>query len=156
MSYEGRLGELGITLPGPFAPHAPLVGCVRYDGTVRTSGALPRDAEGTIATPGILGGGVATAAGVESARLAALNALSLVRDAVGSLDVVRQVLTMTVFVACTADFGEIPDVADGASRVLVDIFGDAGRHTRSAIGVASLPRHAPVEVELTVAVRESR
>lgn len=69
------------------------------------------------------------------------------------MDAVERVLTMTVFVAATPEFDDLPAVADGASRVLVELFGDTGRHTRSAIGVARLPRGAPVEVELTVAVR---
>jgi enamine deaminase RidA (YjgF/YER057c/UK114 family) len=84
-----------------------------------------------------------------------LNALSVLRDALGSLDRIERLLTMTVFIACVDDFVEQPAVADGASRVLEKVFGAAGRHTRSAIGVAALPRGAPVEVELTVAVKEA-
>jgi enamine deaminase RidA (YjgF/YER057c/UK114 family) len=80
----------------------------------------------------------------------------LLRAALGSLDRIDRVLTMTVFVACSDDFVEQPAVADGASRVLTDVFGSAGRHTRSAIGVASLPRGAPVEVEVTVALKPKR
>jgi enamine deaminase RidA (YjgF/YER057c/UK114 family) len=155
VSHEARLTELGIQLPGPFAPHEPLLGCVLFAGVARTSGALPRDVEGTIEWHGVLGRDVPLARGVESAGLAAMNALSLLRAGLGSLDAVERVLSMTVYVACTHDFGELPSVADGASKALVDIFGDAGHHTRAAIGVAALPRGAPVEVELTVAVRTS-
>jgi enamine deaminase RidA (YjgF/YER057c/UK114 family) len=72
----------------------------------------------------------------------------------GTLDVIERVLTMTVFIACTPEFVEQPKVADGASSALVRLFGDAGRHSRSAIGVAALPRGAPVEVEVTAALRE--
>jgi enamine deaminase RidA (YjgF/YER057c/UK114 family) len=93
------------------------------------------------------------ARGVESAGLAAMNALSLLRAGLGTLDSVERLLGLTVYIACTPEFAELPAVADGASTVLVDVFGDAGRHTRSAIGVVTLPRGAPVEVELRAAVR---
>jgi len=153
VSHEARLTQLRIQLPGPFAPHEPLVGCFQFNGVARTSGALPRDLEGRIAWPGHLGRDVPVDRGIECAGLAAMNALSLLRAGLGSLDQVWQVLSMTVYVACTPEFDRIPDVADGASKVLVDILGDAGKHTRSAIGVVALPRKAPVEVELTAAVR---
>jgi enamine deaminase RidA (YjgF/YER057c/UK114 family) len=105
---------------------------------------------------GILGRDVPTTRGAECARLAALNAVSLLRSHLGTLDAIERILTMTVFVACVPDFVEQPAVADGASRVLQEIFGVAGRHTRSAIGVAALPRGAPVEVEIAAALRTDR
>jgi enamine deaminase RidA (YjgF/YER057c/UK114 family) len=151
--HDARLGELGITLPGPFPPHDPLDPVVVHGGTARTSGCLPRDAAGSFQT-GLLGRDVTRAEGAECAALCAQNALSLLRAALGSLDRIERVLTMTVFIACTDDFVEQPAVADGASRVFADVFGSAGRHTRSAIGVAALPRGAPVEVEVTVALKE--
>jgi enamine deaminase RidA (YjgF/YER057c/UK114 family) len=77
----------------------------------------------------------------------------VLRESLGSLDRIERVLTVTGFVACTPDFDQQPAVVDGASRVLAEIFGDAGRHTRSAIGVAALPRGGAVEIEITVAVR---
>ena len=156
MSHEARLTELGIQLPGPFPPHDPLDAVVVHGGTARTSGALPRNAEGMLYAEGILGRDVPTARGAECARLAALNAVSLLRSHLGTLDAIERILTMTVFVACVPDFVEQPAVADGASRVLQEIFGVAGRHTRSAIGVAALPRGAPVEVEITAALRTDR
>ena len=124
---------------------------VIHGGTARTSGCLPRDAEGHFAT-GLLGRDVTTAQGAECAGLCAQNALSLLRAELGSLDAIERVLTMTVYVACTDDFVEQPAVGDGASQVLEQVFGAAGRHTRSAIGVAALPRGAPVEVEVIVAL----
>jgi enamine deaminase RidA (YjgF/YER057c/UK114 family) len=151
--HDARLAELGITLPGPFPPHDPLDAVVIHSGTARTSGCLPRDAEGNFQI-GIVGRDLTALEAAECAGLCAQNAVSLLRTALGSLDRVQRVLTMTVFVACSDDFVEQPSVADGASRVLTDIFGDAGRHTRSAIGVAALPRGAPVEVEVTVALVE--
>jgi enamine deaminase RidA (YjgF/YER057c/UK114 family) len=153
MSYEARLGELGITLPGPFPPHDPLDPVVVFGGTARTSGCLPRNADGVLHATGLLGRDVDTATGTECAAWCALNALSLLRSELGSLDRVERVLTVTGFVACTGDFAEQPTVVDGASRVLADVFGAAGRHTRSAVGVA-LPRRGPVEIEVTVALRD--
>ncbi|HEY8216509.1 MAG TPA: RidA family protein [Acidimicrobiia bacterium] len=152
MSFEARLRELGMTLPGPFPPHDPLDGVVVHRRTARTSGCLPRTAEGDLRATGTLGVDVTTADGVECAALCVQNALSLLRAELGGLDGIERALTMTVFMACTEAFVEQPAVADGASQVLVDVFGAAGRHTRSAIGVAALPRGAPVEVELTVAL----
>jgi enamine deaminase RidA (YjgF/YER057c/UK114 family) len=150
VSHEARLAELGIELPGPFPPHDPLDAVVVHGATARTSGSLPRTADGVLVAEGILGREITTAA-----RLAALNAVSLLRAHLGSVDAIDRILTMTVFVACDADFREQPAVADGASRVLEELFGDAGRHTRSAIGVAALPRGAPVEVEITAALRSN-
>jgi enamine deaminase RidA (YjgF/YER057c/UK114 family) len=91
-------------------------------------------------------------AGAVAAEVCALNALAVLHDALGTLDRVERVLTVTGYVASTPDFHEQPAVVDGASRVLHAVFGDAGRHTRSAIGVAALPRGGAVEIEVTVAV----
>ena len=153
--FDARLEELGLKLPGPFPPHDPLDAVVVHRGTARTSGCLPRDADGRFAT-GLLGRDVTTTDGAACAELCAQNAVSLLRAALGSLDAIERVLTVTVFIACASDFVEQPVVADGASAMLVSLFGDAGRHSRSAIGVAALPRGAPVEIEVTVALREER
>jgi enamine deaminase RidA (YjgF/YER057c/UK114 family) len=154
MSYDARVGELGIELPGPFPPHDPLDAVVVFNGSARTSGCLPRNAGGVLHATGLLGRDVSTEVGTECARWCALNALSLLRAELGTLDRVERVLTVTGFVACTGDFAEQPTVVDGASRLLHDLFGAAGRHTRSAIGVAALPRRGPVEIEVTVALRD--
>jgi enamine deaminase RidA (YjgF/YER057c/UK114 family) len=151
-SHDARLAELGLTLPGPFVPHDPLVGVVVHAGTARTSGCLPRNADGVLHATGTVGREVALGIGVECAALCAQNALSLLRAELGSLDTIARALTMTVFIACVEGFVDQPAVADGASAVLTKVLGDAGRHSRSAIGVAALPRGAPVEVELTVAL----
>ncbi|HSO96684.1 MAG TPA: RidA family protein [Acidimicrobiia bacterium] len=153
--FDARLEELGLRLPGPFLPHDPLDAVVVHRGTARTSGCLPRDADGRFVT-GLLGRDVTTADGAACADLCAQNAVSVLRAALGSLDVIERVLTVTVFIACVADFVEQPAVADGASALLVRLFGDHGRHSRSAIGVAALPRGAPVEIEVTVALRAER
>ena len=103
----------------------------------------------------MLGAGVSVEDGHEAARVSALNALAVLRDALGSLDRMVRVVRVTGFVASAPGFDAQPAVVDGASRVLHDVFGDAGRHTRSAIGVAALPRGAAVEIELTVAIRSA-
>ncbi|HTT87795.1 MAG TPA: RidA family protein [Acidimicrobiales bacterium] len=151
---ETRLRELGLRLHGPHPPHDPLDAVVVHDGVARTSGQLPR-IDGRLTCTGTLGDDVDVAAGAAAAEVCALNALAVLNHALGSLDRVARVLTVTGYVASTPDFHEQPAVVDGASRVLHAVFGDAGRHTRSAIGVAALPRGGAVEIEVTVAVHPS-
>jgi enamine deaminase RidA (YjgF/YER057c/UK114 family) len=149
---RARLSELGLVLHGPHPPHDPLDAVVVHDGVARTSGQLPR-IEGALTCVGTLGRDVSVEEGKEAAAVCALNALSVLEVALGSLDRVERVLTVTGFVASAPDFHDQPTVVDGASRVLADVFGEAGRHTRSAVGVAALPRGGAVEIEVTVAVR---
>jgi len=153
--FEARLEALGVGLPGPFPPHDPLDAVVVHGGTARTSGCLPRDPDGQFPV-GLLGRELTTTDGASAAECCAWNAVSLLRAALGSLDRIERVLTVSVFIACVDGFAEQPQVADGASHALVHLFGEAGRHSRSAIGVAALPRKAPVEVEVTVALRKDR
>jgi enamine deaminase RidA (YjgF/YER057c/UK114 family) len=148
---RARLAELGLTLHGPHPPHDPLDAVVVHDGVARTSGQLPRVA-GELTCLGRLGDTVTVAEGQAAAAVCALNALAVLEAALGSLDRIERVLTVTGYVSSAPDFHEQPTVVDGASRVLADVFGDAGRHTRSAIGVAALPRNGAVEIEVTVAV----
>lgn len=126
---------------------------VIHAGIARTSGQLPR-VDGELICVGRLGEEVTVDEGYEAARVCALNALSVLKAALGTLDRIERVLTVTGFVACSPTFHQQPAVVDGASHVLRDIFGDAGRHTRSAIGVAALPRGGAVEIEVAVAVRD--
>jgi enamine deaminase RidA (YjgF/YER057c/UK114 family) len=151
-TVRARLAELGLTLHGPHPPHDPLDAVVVHDGVARTSGQLPR-IEGRLTCLGRLGDTVTVDEGREAAAVCALNALAVLEAALGSLDRVERVLTLTGYVASAPDFHEQPTVVDGASKVLADVFGDAGRHSRSAIGVAALPRGGAVEIEVTVAVR---
>ena len=153
MGATARLAELGIVLPGPYPPHDPLDAVVIHGGRARTSGQLPRDLDGVIVHQGRLGDEVTVEAGADAARWCALNALSVLRDAIGDLDRVERVLTVLGFVACTPGFVQQPQVVDGASRLLADVFGELGRHSRSAIGVAALPRGGAVEIEVEVAIR---
>ena len=150
---EARLAELGVTLPGPHPPHDPLDAVVVHNGVARTSGQLPR-IDNRLICMGLVGTDVTVKDAYDAAGLCALNALSVLRVALGSLDRIERVLHLTGYVACGPRFVEQPAVVDGASRVLHDVFGPAGRHTRSAIGVASLPRGGSVEVELTVALAD--
>jgi enamine deaminase RidA (YjgF/YER057c/UK114 family) len=146
-----RLAELGLTLHGPHPPHDPLDAVVVHDGVARTSGQLPR-IDGKLTCLGRLGDDVTVEQGREAAAVCALNALAVLEVALGSLDRISRVLTVTGFVSSAPDFHEQPAVIDGASKVLADVFGEAGRHTRSAVGVAALPRDGAVEIEVTVAL----
>jgi enamine deaminase RidA (YjgF/YER057c/UK114 family) len=146
-----RLAELGLTLHGPHPPHDPLDAVVVHEGVARTSGQLPR-IEGKLTCLGRLGDDVTVEQGRQAAAVCALNALAVLEAALGSLDRISRVLTVTGFVSSAPDFHEQPAVIDGASKVLADVFGEAGRHTRSAVGVAALPRDGAVEIEVTVAL----
>jgi enamine deaminase RidA (YjgF/YER057c/UK114 family) len=151
---SARLAELGLTLHGPHPPHDPLDAVVIHQGIARTSGQLPR-IDGRLTCLGRLGDDVTVEAGRAAAAVCALNALAVLEDALGSLDRIARVLTVTGYVSSAPDFHEQPAVVDGASQVLADVFGEAGRHTRSAIGVAALPRDGAVEIEVTVALSDS-
>jgi enamine deaminase RidA (YjgF/YER057c/UK114 family) len=149
---QQRLDSMGISLPGPHPPHDPLDAVVVHGDRARTSGQLPRDHDGVLVHPGVLGAGVTVEDGAEAARWCALNALSVLRMELGDLDRVERVLTVLGFVASAPGFAEQPAVVDGASAVLHDVFGPAGRHSRSAVGVAALPRGGAVEIEVEVAI----
>lgn len=148
---RARVEELGLRLHGPHPPHDPLDAVVVHGGVARTSGQLPR-IDGQLTCIGTLGQTVTVDEGAAAAAVCALNALAVLESELGTLDRVIRVLSVTGFVASAPDFHRQPDVIDGASAVLFDIFGQAGRHTRSAIGVAALPRGGAVEIELTVAI----
>ncbi len=148
---RSRLAELGLRLHGPHPPHDPLDAVVVHGGVARTSGQLPR-VDGELTCIGTLGQTVSVEEGAAAAAICALNALAVLEVALGTLDRVDRVLTVTGYVASAPDFHRQPDVVDGASAVLFDVFGEAGRHTRSAVGVAALPRGGAVEIEVTVAV----
>lgn len=150
---RARLAALGLELHGPHPPHDPLDAVVVHGGVARTSGQLPR-IEGVLTCTGTLGTSVTVEEGRAAAAVCALNALSVLEVAIGSLDRVERVLWLTGYVASHPDFHQQPAVVDGASTVLADVFGAAGRHTRSAIGVAALPRGGAVEIEMAVALAE--
>jgi enamine deaminase RidA (YjgF/YER057c/UK114 family) len=143
-----RLAELGLALPPVAAPVAAYVPAVRSGDHVYVSGQLPFVA-GALPATGKVGAGVTAEEAAGLARTCALNALAAVDDLVG-LDSVAQVVKVTGFVASAPDFTGQPAVLNGASELFGAVFGDAGRHVRSAVGVAALPLDAPVEVELIV------
>ncbi len=150
-----RLAELGIELPAPAAPLASYVPAARTGDLVFTAGQLPL-LDGSLIAEGLVGRDVDAATAAACARQCALNALAAVRAEVGDLSLVVRVVKVVGFVACTPDFTGHPAVVNGASSVLQEIFGDAGVHARSAVGVASLPLGAPVEVEMVVQVASVR
>ena len=144
-SAVGRLRALGLALP-VVGPDSTYVNHRRVDSSIHVAGQLPyRD--GQLLGQGILGRNVELEQGRDHARHAPLNALAAAADAVGDLDRVR-IVQMLVFVASTPEFGEQSKVADAASELLVDVLGENGRHARTAIGVASLPRNSPVEIQM--------
>jgi enamine deaminase RidA (YjgF/YER057c/UK114 family) len=150
-SVSQRLAELGIELPPVPAPVASYVPAIRTGQYVFTSGQLPT-ADGALRTTGKVGAEVDPAEAARCARLCALNALAAVHALVG-IDSVVRVVKLVGFVASSPDFTGQPAVINGASDVLGEVFGEAGAHARSAVGVAVLPLDAPVEVELIVEVR---
>jgi enamine deaminase RidA (YjgF/YER057c/UK114 family) len=152
MNLEARLAELGIELPGSAAPGACYAAVVVDGGTAWVSGQLPREGEG-VTCVGKLGRDVSLEAAQAAARVAMLRALAALRDELGGLARVRQVLKLNVFVASAEGFCAQSQVSDGASRLLFDLFGpQRGRHARTSVGVAELPRNACLELDLTVAL----
>ena len=145
-----RLRALGLTLPDVVPPLAAYVPAVRSGSLVFTAGQLPF-ADGALLATGKVGSDVSVELAVDCARQAAFNALAALAGEVGGLDSIERIVKVTVFVAGASDFTDQPTVANGASDFLGTVFGDAGRHARSAVGVASLPLDAPVEVEVVAA-----
>ena len=151
MTATQRLAELGLTLPPVAAPVASYVPAVRTGDLVWTSGQLPF-VDGALAATGKVGSEVEAGRAQELARICALNALAAIAAEVGDLDAVRRVVKVVGFVASAPAFFGQPGVVNGASDLLAAVFGDSGRHARSAVGVAALPLDAPVEVEVVVEV----
>jgi enamine deaminase RidA (YjgF/YER057c/UK114 family) len=148
---EERLEALGLSIPEVAKPVAAYVPALRSGHHVFTSGQLPMR-EGQLMLTGKVGGEVSQEEAVECARQCGLNALAAVRAEVGELSAIKRIVKVVAFVASTPDFTGQPLVANGVSELLGEVFGDAGRHARSAVGVSVLPLDAPVEVELIVEV----
>jgi enamine deaminase RidA (YjgF/YER057c/UK114 family) len=148
-SPESRLEELGITLPAPPAPAGAYVPATRAGNLVFTAGQLPLEA-GEPTLRGKVGDTVSMDEAREAARLCAMNALAAASTQTGGVAGISRIVKVTGFVASAPGFNEQPQVLNGASEFLGDIFGDAGLHARSAVGVAELPMDVPVEVELVV------
>lgn len=154
MSFEQRITELGLNLPTAPKPVATYVPFAQVGNLLFLSGVVP-SRDGQIMYQGKLGREVSKVDGYEATKLTLLNALANIRLAVGSLDQVKRIVKMTGYVASHEGFREQPFVINGASDLLVEIFGDAGRHARVAVGVAELPLGVPVELELIVEVLPS-
>ena len=150
MTVIERLSELGITLPAVAAPVADYVPAIRVGDQVWTSGQLPF-VDGKLPAVGKLGADITVEQGADYARQAALNALAAV-DALVGINNVKRVLKIVGFVASANGFAEQPAVVNGASNLIGEIFGEAGAHARSAVGVAELPLSSPVEIEIIVEV----
>jgi enamine deaminase RidA (YjgF/YER057c/UK114 family) len=150
---ETRLSALGLSLPDVPAPLAAYVPAVRSGSYVYTSGQLPI-AGGELLAAGKVGAEVGVAEASALARTCALNALAAVVSVTGRLSAVQRIVKLTGFVASAPGFTDQPQVVNGASELLLEVFGEAGRHARSAVGVAVLPKDSPVEIELIAEVRD--
>ena len=148
-AVAARLAELGLTLPAVAKPVAAYIPSIVSGDLVYTAGQLPF-IDGALPATGKVGGDVTPEDAAGYARICALNALAAAEDAIGSLDRVTRVVKAVVFVASPPDFTGQPAVANGASQLLGEVFGEAGQHVRSAVGVAVLPLDSPVEVELVL------
>lgn len=153
MDIYARLQELGLELPKAPVPVASYV-VAKHSGDVVYASGQTGTVQGQLQHKGKLGRDVSILEGQESARLSVLNCLAAIESVIGDLNNIAEVVRLTGFVASAEGFGEQPAVIEGASRLLLDLFGEKGQHARSAIGVAELPFGAPVEVELIVRVDE--
>jgi enamine deaminase RidA (YjgF/YER057c/UK114 family) len=151
MDIEKRLKEFGITLPEPPKPVANYLPAVRTGNLLFVSGHGPYD-DGKTILSGKLGKELTIEEGYRTARSVALNCLASVKAVLGDLDKVKRVVKLLGMVNCTEDFKDQPKVINGASDLLVEVFGEAGRHARSAVGMQSLPNGIPVEIEMIVEV----
>ena len=152
MSFEARIKELGLIIPETPRPVANYVPAVQVGNLIFASGQIPT-VSGQLLMKGKLGRDLSIEQGQEAARTAILNTLAAVRSITGTLDVIKRIVKLNGWVASAEGFGDQPQVVNGASLLLEEIFGDAGKHARAAIGVAELPSGAPVELELIVEVQ---
>jgi enamine deaminase RidA (YjgF/YER057c/UK114 family) len=152
-SAEERLAALGLVLPKVSPPLAAYVPAVRTGDYVYTAGQLPV-VDGQLLATGKVGADIGAVEASALARTCALNALAAVASVTGGLDAIRRIVKVTGFVASAPSFTQQAQVINGASELLIEVFGDAGRHARSAVGMAVLPLDAPVEVELIAEVRD--
>lgn len=150
MKIEARLQSLGLLLPPPRAPAYAYQAVVVEGGLAWVSGQLPWAGEALRATGKL--GTIDLATGQDCARACVLSGLAVLAEALGNLDRVRRIVKVTGFVASAAGFNDQPKVLDAASNLFMEIFGEAGRHARSAVGVAELPRDVPVEIEFVAAI----
>ena len=146
-AIEKKLSDLGITLPTPAAPIANYVGTVRSGNLITVSGQLCFGDEGKLVASGQLGGSVSMEDGQKAARACAVNLIAQVKAAIGDLDKVVRVVRLGGFINSVPGYADGPKVMNGASDLMVEVFGDKGRHARSTVGVSALPVNAAVEIE---------
>ncbi|HWK97300.1 MAG TPA: RidA family protein [Pseudolabrys sp.] len=151
-AIDKKLSDLGITLPTPAAPIANYVACVRTGNVLTVSGQLCFGDEGKLVATGQLGGSVSMEDGQKAARACAVNLIAQVKAAIGDLDKVVRVVRLGGFINSAPGYTDGPKVMNGASDLMVEVFGDKGRHARSTVGVSALPANAAVEVEATFEV----
>jgi enamine deaminase RidA (YjgF/YER057c/UK114 family) len=154
MAAEAKLQQLGIQLPTPPAPVANYVRAVRVGNLLFLAGHGPHTADGKIAYVGKVGRDVSVEDGARAARLVGLNLLASAREALGSLDRVKRVVKVLGMVNSAEGFGDQPKVINGFSDLMVEVFGEAGRHARSAVGMAALPFGISVEIEMILEVAD--
>ena len=152
MTIDQRLAELGITLPTPAAPVAAYVPAVEIGGLLHISGQISFAEDGSL-IKGRVGESLDLDAGIAAARRCGIMLLAQIKAALGSLDRVDRIVKLGVFVNSHGDFTDQPKVANGASELMQDVFGDSGRHARSAVGVPALPLGVAVEVDAVVQIR---
>lgn len=152
LEYEDRLLKLGYSLPEPPKPLAPYVPSVKVGKLLFVSGVLPF-MDGKLIYTGKLGRDLTIEQGYEAAKVAALNCLSIIKSSLGKLSKVRRFVRVVGYIASSDGFCDQHKVLNGASELLVQIFGDAGKHSRVAVGVYELPLNAPVEIEMIVETR---
>lgn len=153
MSIEQKIEELGYKLTTPPKPLASYVPVVKSGEFIFTAGQVPL-VDGQLKYSGKVPLTISEEDAIKAAEICVLNCLSVIKAEIGQLDKIERIVKLTVFVNSTDDYSKQPAIANGASELLVKIFGDAGKHARSAVGVSSLPLNAPVEVEMIVKLKE--
>ena len=148
---EHRIIEMGLILPTPPKPLAAYIPAKKSGNLVFTAGQLPM-VDGVLVAQGFLGKNVEIAEAYEAARICTLNALAAIKCVIGELDQIKQIVRVVGYVASVPEFTQQPAVVNGASELLLEIFGENGKHARSAVGMAVLPLNAAVEIELTVEI----
>jgi enamine deaminase RidA (YjgF/YER057c/UK114 family) len=150
--FEEKIKQMGITIPETVKPLAAYIPAMRVGNLVMTSGQVPIS-DGAVKYSGKVGKDLSEEEGKEAAKLCALNCLSAIKSVIVNLDKIKRVVKLTVFVSSAEGFTAQPKVANGASEFLVEIFGDAGKHVRSAVGVSELPLNSAVEIEMIAEVQ---
>ena len=149
---EERIKELGFKIPEAPKPLAAYIPAIRIDKLVFTAGQLPM-VDGKLIAVGKLGAEISNELGTKAAEKCAINCLSVIKSVIGNLDNIEQIVKVTVFINSASGFTAQPQIANGASEFLVKIFGEAGKHVRSAVGVNELPLNAAVEIEVIVKIK---